>query len=97
MLKKETLKKSLLAIADNIDNGNTDYSEDELDEILNVTKRLLDNETRLSKYQACQYLGVSRATFDNYVRDGKLPKGKKTVGFKELSWDAGTLKKFKNG
>lgn len=85
MLKKETLKKSLLAIADNIDNGNTDYSEDELDEILNVTKRLLDNETRLSKYQACQYLGVSRATFDNYVRDGKLPKGKKTVGFKELS------------
>ena len=97
MLKKETLKKSLLAIADNIDNGNTDYSEDELDEILNVTKRLLDNETRLSKYQACQYLGISRATFDNYVRDGKLPKGKKTVGFKELSWDAGTLKKFKNG
>lgn len=85
MLKKETLKKSLLAIADNIDNGNTDYSEDELDEILNVTKRLLDNETRLSKYQACQYLGISRATFDNYVRDGKLPKGKKTVGFKELS------------
>lgn len=97
MLKKETLKKSLLAIANNIDNGNTDYSEDELDEILNVTKRLLDNETRLSKYQACQYLGVSRATFDNYVREGKLPKGKKTVGFKELSWDAGTLKKFKNG
>lgn len=85
MLKKETLKKSLLAIANNIDNGNTDYSEDELDEILNVTKRLLDNETRLSKYQACQYLGVSRATFDNYVREGKLPKGKKTVGFKELS------------
>lgn len=65
MLKKETLKKSLLAIVDNIDNGNTDYSEEELNEILDVTKRLVDNRTRLSKYQACKYLNISRATFDN--------------------------------
>lgn len=96
MLKKETLKKHLLEIVDNIDNGNTDYSEDELNDILDVTKRLLDNRTRLSKYQACKYLGISRATFDNYVRAGRLPRGEKTAGFKELSWDLGELKRFKN-
>lgn len=40
---------------------------------------------RMSKIQACDYLGVSRATFDNYVRDGFIPKGIKQEGFKELS------------
>lgn len=30
--------------------------------------------------------GISRATFDNYVREGKIPKGLKQPGFKELFW-----------
>lgn len=29
---------------------------------------------------------MSRASFDNYVRSGKLPQGRKQAGFKELSW-----------
>lgn len=43
---------------------------------------------------ACDYLGVSRATFDNYVRDGLLPKGIKEDGFKELSWNKSDLDIF---
>lgn len=53
-----------------------------------------DKEKRLSKYAACEYLNVSRATFDNYVREGKLPRGKHEAGFKELSWDKKTLDEF---
>lgn len=34
---------------------------------------------------------MSRATFDNYVRNGIIPKGIKRPGFKELSWDKKTL------
>jgi predicted site-specific integrase-resolvase len=30
----------------------------------------------MNKMQAADYLGVSRATFDNYVRDGYIPRGK---------------------
>jgi predicted site-specific integrase-resolvase len=30
----------------------------------------------MNKTQAADYLGVSRATFDNYVHDGFIPKGK---------------------
>ena len=37
---------------------------------------------------------MSRATFDNYIREGKLPKGKHEIGFKELSWDKATLDEF---
>ena len=28
----------------------------------------------------------SRATFDNLVREGVIPRGEKVVGFKELFW-----------
>jgi predicted DNA-binding transcriptional regulator AlpA len=40
----------------------------------------------MSKIQSAEYLGVSRATFDNLVKDGFIPKGMKQDGFKELSW-----------
>ena len=35
---------------------------------------------------------MSRATFDNLVREGVIPKGQKQVGFKELFWRKGDLK-----
>lgn len=34
------------------------------------------------------------ATFDNYVREGKLPRGKHEIGFKELSWSKKELDEF---
>ena len=40
----------------------------------------------MSKTQAADYIGVSRATFDNYVRVGFIPKGVHIEGFKELRW-----------
>lgn len=30
----------------------------------------------MNKTQAADYIGVSRATFDNYIKDGFIPKGK---------------------
>lgn len=50
----------------------------------------------MSKVMACDYLGVCRATFDNYVRDGFIPKGIKEDGFKELSWNKSDLDIFLN-
>lgn len=96
MKKMEILKSVLQNTIDNIDAGNSNASDEVLDGIIDVINKATNVETRLSKYQACKYLNVSRATFDNYVRDGKLPKGKKQQGFKELSWDLGTLQTFKN-
>ena len=37
---------------------------------------------------------MSRATFDKYIREGKLPKGKKEAGFKELFYMESDLRKF---
>lgn len=87
----QVIKKLLLDIIQNIDSGNSNITEGEAIEIVDSLKRFTDKEKRLSKYAACEYLNVSRATFDNYVREGKLPRGKHEVGFKELSWDKKTL------
>lgn len=92
----EVIKRLLLKIVDNIDSGNSNISEQEAIEIIDNLKRLTDKERRLSKYAACKYLNVSRATFDNYVREGKLPRGKHEIGLKELSWDKKTLDTFIN-
>lgn len=40
----------------------------------------------LSKAQACDYLKVSRSTFDQMIRNGLIPKGEKHRGLKELTW-----------
>ena len=93
MLK--VIKELLLKVVDNIDSGNSNISEDEGIEIIGMIKTLTDKTQRLSKYKACEYLNVSRATFDNYVREGKLPKGKKVAGFNELSWTKKELDEYK--
>ena len=80
------IKRQLLQIVDNIDSGNSNISDDDQIEIINCLKKFTEKDNRLSKYQACRYLNISRATFDNYIREGKLPKGTKQPGFKELSW-----------
>lgn len=92
MLK--VIRSLLLKIVDDIDAGNSNITEGEAFEIIDNLKRFTDKEKRLSKYAACQYLNVSRATFDNYVREGKLPRGRHEIGFKELSWDKKELDDF---
>lgn len=95
MQKIEILKTCLYKIINNLDCGNSNLNEEECTEIINTINRLTDTETKYSKYQACEYLHISRATFDNWVKDGKLPLGKKQQGFKEKFWLKKDLDKIK--
>ena len=89
MLK--VIKSLLERIINDIDCGNSNITEDEAMDIIKIIKSYTDKTQRLSKYQACQKLNVSRATFDNLVREGVIPRGEKVVGFKELFWKEKTL------
>ena len=89
MLK--VIKSLLERVINDIDCGNSNITEDEAMEMIKVIKSYTDKTQRLSKYQACQKLNVSRATFDNLVREGVIPRGKKVIGFKELFWNEKTL------
>ena len=88
------IKNQLLKIISDIDTGNCNLSLDEEIEVINFINKLSNKECRMSKYEAYYYLNISRAKFDNLVKEGKLPKGKKQQGFKELSWTKGDLDKY---
>lgn len=98
MLK--VIKDLLLKVINDIDAGNSSLDEQEALEIIDILKKYTDKEIRLSKYAACNYLNISRATFDNYIKEGKLPKGTHSIGFKELSWSRkeldGYIKRYKS-
>lgn len=77
------IKELLLKIVNDIDTGNSNLSADECIEVIDYLSGITNKNEKLSKYQACKYLKISRATFDNHVREGKLPKGRKQQGFTE--------------
>lgn len=93
MLK--TIKECLLQIVDDIDSGNSNADDEELIGVARILKEVLRKDVPMRKYQAYTYLNISRASFDNLVRAGRLPKGKKVQGFKELCWYERDLKEYK--
>lgn len=86
------IRSLLQKLLDDIDAGNSNITEEEEHKIIDILSEITDN--RMSKYQACQYLNVSRATFDNLVRDGFLPEGKHQAGFKEKFWRRTDILKY---
>lgn len=93
MLK--TIRALLLKLVDDIDAGNTYIDEEEALNIVDSLKEMVRIDKPMSKYQAYTFLNISRAKFDNLVRAGKIPKGKKVVGFKELQWFEKDLRNIK--
>ncbi len=86
----------------NIDAGNSNHSEEELDSIIKDLTKLNRGIKRISKREACErILHCSPSTFDNYLKLGLIPPGHKEYGFKELSWsekdfDEATLYRIKD-
>lgn len=93
MVMLNVLKTLLKQINNDIDSGNSNISEKEQEEVIDLIRTILSED--VSKIDAADIIGVSRATFDNYIKKGLLPEGKHRRGFKELSWNKHILNKFK--
>ena len=82
---QEILKKLLIKLlretANKIESDNCELSDQEMTDIMGIMSHRV-----LSKEQACSYLNLSRSRFDDLVREGRIPKGRKRRGFKELIW-----------
>lgn len=88
---KKTISKLLRKIADKIDSDTCELTEEQAMNIMSV----IGHEV-LSKDEACSYLNISRSKFDGLIREGKLPKGKKRRGFKELVFYKDELSDYLN-
>lgn len=79
------LKKMILRyLKDAVKRIEADDCELSDEEALEIAKVI--GHRPMSKEQACTYLNLSRSRFDDLVRENKIPRGKKRVGFKELYW-----------
>lgn len=101
-IKLRVLRGLLEECINNIDAGNSNHNEKELDEIIKDLTKLNRGIKRISKREACErILHCSQSTFDNYLKIGLIPPGHKEYGFKELSWsekdfDEATLYRIKD-
>lgn len=75
------LANELRTAADKLENGECAIGMDAAEDILGMLVHI-----PMSKAQAYEFLNVSRATFDNMVAMGDIPKGRKEKGKKELVW-----------
>lgn len=76
---RKLVVKYLRDMADKMDAGTSEVTESQAIDILKIVAH-----EAMSKEQACNYLNLSRSRFDDLVRERKIPKGQKRVGFKEL-------------
>ena len=78
MLK--VIRDLLLKIVDSIDAGNSNISEKEAFEIIDIIKRYTDTTQYYNRTQAAKYLNCSIQSFDLYRKEGKIPEGIKQEG-----------------
>ena len=91
----QIIKQLLEQFIENIDADNTNLTYEQQCDIIKILSNVnLGQDNEMNKTQAADYLGVSRATFDNYIRDGLIPKGKQIGKFKELRWYKSDLDLF---
>ena len=91
----QIIKTILQKFIDDIDADNTNLNYQQQCNIIRILSNVdIGQDNEMNKMQAADYLGVSRATFDNYVRDGYIPRGKQIGHFKELRWYKSDLDLF---
>lgn len=91
----EVLKRHLLRIVDDIDSGNCNLSEEELEQTITLLQQFNTRTQYLNRTQAAEHLHLSQRTFDRYVHDGIIPPGQHRRGDKQLFWSAADLDQVK--
>lgn len=74
------IKELLLKIIDSIDAGNSNITEQEAFEVIDIIKRYTDTTQYYNRTQAAKYLNCSVQSFDLYRKEGKIPEGTKQAG-----------------
>ena len=74
------IRDLLLKVVDSIDTGNSNISEKEAFEIIDIIKHYTDTTQYYNRTQAAKYLNCSIQSFDLYRKEGKIPEGVKQVG-----------------
>lgn len=66
------IREILLKIVNDIDTGNSNLSPEECEEVIEYLSGITNKNEKLSKYQACKYLKVSRRLLTIMLRQRRF-------------------------
>ena len=78
---EKIVAKLMRQYADAIDAGNSHLNAEQATNILSAIAHI-----EMTKEEVCDYLNMSRSRFDDYVRLGKFPRGRKFPHKNNLIW-----------
>ena len=78
---ENTVVQYLEDIARKIRQGKCELTEDEAIDIMSTIAHIA-----VSKDEACSIVNVNKSRFGELMSEGKIPKGRKRRGWKELRW-----------
>lgn len=78
---KKIVIKLIRDYADKIENGTSNITIEEAGNILSAICHIA-----MTKEEVCDYLNISRSRFDDLVREGRFPRGKKVKHKTALVW-----------
>ena len=78
---EKIVAKLMRQYADAIDAGNSHLNSEQATNILSAIAHIA-----MTKEEVCDYLNMSRSSFDDYVRLGKFPRGRKLAHKNNLIW-----------
>ena len=73
--------KLLHEYANKIEKGNSNITVEEASNILSAIAHIA-----MTKEEVCEFLNISRSRFDDLVREGIIPRGKKVKHKTNLIW-----------
>lgn len=88
------IRELLQRIMNDIDTGNSNMSEQDQEKVIKALRKYTRKDGNWSKYQAYTFLNMSRSNFDRLVREGKIPRGRKIIGYSTLFWREKDIRKL---
>ena len=77
----EMIGNLMIKYGNKIKDGSCELTMEQQNDILSAICH-----TPLKKEEACEFLNLGRSRFDDLVREGVIPKGRKRKHYKELVW-----------
>lgn len=90
----QMLDNAIMEIHERIMSGRCLTNKQQVMQMNTFLQMICNKDEGMSFAEACSYVHVRPSTFRKYVKDGKLPEGKKRKGFTEKFWYAKDLDEY---
>ena len=90
----QMLDDAIMEIHDRIKSGRCLTNKLTIMQMNSFLRMLCNKDEGMSFAEACSYTQIRPSTFRKYVKDGKLPEGRKRKGFTEKFWYAKDLDEY---